>query len=92
MNQVLNPFLSSQGCNGTQNPLRIHLILINAAAATWRGYLVYIAEQVRKLVSTLHSAFPTSLTLGSLIRLRLPTWRRRIYTSLSEMSANTFMS
>lgn len=49
MRRELQSYLS-RSTGLPRDPFIIHLILINAAAATWRGYLVYIAEELRELV------------------------------------------
>lgn len=49
MRRELQPYLS-RSAGLSRDPFNIHLILMSVAAATWRAYLVYIAEEVRELV------------------------------------------
>ena len=49
MQDLVNAYIQSQsGVSG--DPFSLHLLTVNAAAATWRRYLIYLAEEVRKQV------------------------------------------
>ncbi len=50
MSLTLHSHLASRDDTLPENQFSLHLILINAAAATWRSYLSYIAEEVRNVV------------------------------------------
>jgi len=49
MSLTLHSHLASRDDTLPENQFSLHLILINAAAATWRSYLSYIAEEVRNV-------------------------------------------
>jgi hypothetical protein len=40
----------SEQCHKRRDPFEVHVVLLNAAVATWRRYIIYLAEEVRKLV------------------------------------------
>jgi hypothetical protein len=50
MSLTLHSHLASWEDTFPESQFSLHLILINSAAATWRSYLSYIAEEVRNVV------------------------------------------
>jgi hypothetical protein len=44
-------FTESQGGVNKSDVFILHLLIINTTVATWRRYLIFVAEEVRKQVS-----------------------------------------
>lgn len=46
----LDRYIKKSGILAESSPLEIHLILLDAALANWRPYIVYLTEQVIDMV------------------------------------------